>query len=224
MRAETGFRGAASALAACALLAAMGCGGGNSPSGVDAAVPPPDADPSAPTCVIGGPADGATTAFDVAVTLTATASDPEDGTLSGASIVWRTDLRVAPLGSGSVLATTLPVGTNVVTCTATDSDQRTGSASITVISRSPFAQINHPSNGETRLVSDGAVPLVGVARDLEDGQLTGTSLAWTSSIDGPLGTGGTLNVPLTAGVHTITLTATDSTTNTDSASITLTMQ
>jgi hypothetical protein len=33
---------------------------------------------------------------------------------------------------------------------------------------------------------------------------------WTSSIDGPIGTGETFDAPLTAGVHTVTLTATDS--------------
>jgi hypothetical protein len=48
----------------------------------------------------------------------------------------------------------VPVGVNVVTCTATDS----------ITSRSPFAQINHPGAGETRSVADGAVPFVGVSR------------------------------------------------------------
>src|SRR5690348_11252575 len=92
-----------------AVVFAAACGGG-SPSGGDDDVPidaaGPDADPSAPTCTITGPADDASTGFDVAVDLTATATDLEDGTLSGASIVWRTDLQVAPLGSGGALNTT----------------------------------------------------------------------------------------------------------------------
>lgn len=204
------------------LLFAIGCGS-NSPGGGGPDAAPPDADPSAPTCTITGPADGSTTAFDVAIDLTATASDPEDGTLSGASIVWRSDQQVAPLGSGGALNTTLPVGTNVVTCTATDSTSKTGSDSITLTSRSPFAQINHPGENETRSVANGAVPFVGVARDLEDGALTGGSLVWTSSIDGQIGTGETFNQSLSVGVHTITLTVTDADSNTDSASITLTM-
>lgn len=222
MHARTGFRVAA------ILIAISGCGGGSTPggNGPDAAVvdaAPPDADPSAPTCTITAPGDGTSTAFDVAVDLTATASDPEDGTLSGASIVWRTDLQVAPLGSGITLGTALPVGANVVTCTATDSDGKTGSDSITVISRSPFAQINHPGNNETRSIADGDFPFSGVARDLEDGALTGTSLVWTSSIDGEIGTGETFNATPSEGVHTITLTATDGDQNTDSVTITLTM-
>jgi hypothetical protein len=202
------------------LLAA--CGGG-SPGGGGPDAAPPDADPAAPTCSITAPDDGSSTAFDVAVQLTATASDPEDGTLSGASIVWRSDQQVAPLGSGGSLSTTLPVGTNVVTCTATDSTGKTGSDSVSITSRSPFAQINHPGDNETRSVANGAVPFVGLARDLEDGSLTGGSLVWTSNLDGQIGTGETFNQTLTAGVHTITLTATDADGNTDAVSITLTM-
>jgi hypothetical protein len=203
-------------------IVAAACGS-NSPGGGGPDAAPPDADPASPTCTITAPDDGSTTAFDVAINLMATASDPEDGTLSGASIVWRTDQQVAPLGSGNALGATLPVGVTLVTCTATDSTGRTGSASITITSRSPFAQINHPGDDETRSVANGAVPFVGVARDLEDGALTGGSLVWTSSIDGQIGTGETFNQTLSQGVHTITLTATDADSNTDSVSITLTM-
>ncbi len=162
------------------------------------------------------------TAWDTDVVLIATATDPEDGALSAASVVWRSDLQVPPLGSGTTLSTALPVGANVVTCTATDSTGLTGSASITINSRSPFAQINHPSNGETR-AANTPVPFVGVARDKEDGTLSGGSLVWTSSLDGMIGTGGTFNKTLSAGMHTITLSVTDSNANVDTASITLTM-
>ncbi len=184
---------------------------------------PPDADPAAPTCTIIAPEDGASTGFDIAVDLTAAATDPEDGTLGGASIVWRTDLQVAPLGSGATLNTTLPVGTNAVTCIATDSDGKTGSDVVVVTSRSPYALINHPGNNETRHISDGSFLFSGIARDLEDGSLTGASLVWTSSIDGQLNTGESFNALPSEGVHTITLTATDGDGNSDAVSITLTM-
>jgi hypothetical protein len=205
------------------VLLTVGCGGGSpgDDDAIDAAGP--DADPSAPTCTISAPDDGAETAFDVAVDLTATATDPEDGTLSGASVVWRTDLDTAPLGSGLALTTTLPVGDNVVTCTATDSDGKTGSDTITIASRSPYAQINHPGNNETRSIGDGDFPFSGVARDLEDGALTGASMVWTSNIDGELGTGESFDALPSQGVHTITLTATDDDANTHAVSITLTM-
>ena len=219
------------------LLGACG-GGGDVPGSIDSgslpddsgltadsAVPDaalPDADPTAPSCVITAPAAGTERAFDIPIMFTATASDPEDGTLTGASVVWRSDLQVAPLGSGTTLTTTLPVGTNLVTCTATDSTAKTGSATVTVVSKSPVAKINHPGDGETRSAST-AVPFVGVARDKEDGALTGASLVWTSSLDGQIGTGGSFSKILSVGVHTITLTATDANANTATSSIALTI-
>jgi hypothetical protein len=213
-------------------LATAACGSNKSTSTNDVDAPiadgqlpdaPVDANPNAPICTINGPANNTATAFDMPVMLAATASDLQDGALTGASVVWRTTLQVAPLGSGDMLTTVLPVGSNTITCTATDSAGLTGSASVTVVSKSPYATITHPGNNETRTASQ-AVPLVGVGRDKEDGNLTGASLAWASSIDGPLGTGSPLNKLLSVGVHTITLTATDSAGNVDTATITLTMQ
>ncbi len=52
--------------------------------------------------------------------------------------------------------------------------------------------------------------LQGGAWDAEDGVLEGASLVWSSSIDGELGTGDDLYAELSPGLHTITLTATDS--------------
>ncbi len=209
------------------LVACGGSGGGGRDDGggdgggvVDAMAA--DANPAAPTCVIETPADGTETAFDEPVMLMASASDPQDGTLGGASVVWRTDLQVAPLGNGTSLATTLPPGTNVVTCTATDSTGNTGSDSITIVSKSPVARINHPGDGEMRPASMD-VPFTGLGRDLEDGPLTGGALVWTSSIDGQFGTGENFNAMLSAGTHTITLTVTDSGGNPDTDTITLIM-
>src|SRR5262245_28083201 len=193
--------------------ATIGCGGDKSSS--------VDANPDAPTCVISGPANNATTGFDVPITLAATANDPQDGALMGASVVWKTSLQVQPLGSGTTLMTVLPVGSNAITCTATDSTGLTGTATVTVASKSPYAKINHPGDNEVR-PQNQAVPFVGYGRDKEDVDLIGPALAWASNLSGPIGTGASLNQVLPAGVHTITLTATDSASNTDSTSITLT--
>lgn len=55
------------------------------------------------------------------------------------------------------------------------------------------------------------VSFAGTASDAEDGSLTGTALVWTSSLDGAIGTGTSFSKnDLSIGVHTITLTATDS--------------
>jgi hypothetical protein len=58
--------------------------------------------------------------------------------------------------------------------------------------------------------SGATVTLTGTGVDSEDGNLTGASLVWSSSVDGTLGTGVSLQTTsLSVGNHTITLTGTD---------------
>ncbi|MFA6109848.1 MAG: SUMF1/EgtB/PvdO family nonheme iron enzyme [Candidatus Latescibacterota bacterium] len=67
-----------------------------------------------------------------------------------------------------------------------------------------------------------SIVLSGSATDLEGGALAGTSLSWTSSLDGPLGSGNAVTVSsLRSGTHTITLTATDSKGASATASLTV---
>lgn len=184
---------------------------------------PPDADPNAPVCTILSPITGTSIAYDATVALTASAIDPQDGTLPDASITWHTDLKTPPLGTGRMLTTQLPVGANVVSCVATDATSLTGVAMITVVSQSPFPTITHPTDGQTR-PKNQSIPFNGDARDLEDGTLAGAALAWMSSIDGALGMGTTVNATLSEGVHVVTLAATDSNGNTYATAINLTIQ
>ena len=85
----------------------------------------------------------------------------------------------------------------------------------------PTAVITSPAPGLA--VHEGtAVSLAGTAADPQDGALGDRALAWSSSIDGALGTGSALEVASpSVGVHTITLTATDSDGNTGNASVSL---
>lgn len=83
-----------------------------------------------------------------------------------------------------------------------------------------FAQILSPEDGETRLVGN-SIPFVGSSTDSLDGPLTGSALVWTSSIDGQIGTGTNFSTTLSLGLHTITLTATNSRGDTATAQITL---
>jgi hypothetical protein len=53
--------------------------------------------------------------------------------------------------------------------------------------------------------------------------LSGASLTWSSNLDGALGSGSPLLASLTEGQHILTLTASDSTGHTSSASITITV-
>ena len=92
----------------------------------------------------------------------------------------------------------------------------------TVAANSPEVFIHSPADNSSLL---GARPLVlrATAYDPEDGRLGLSSIRWSSSIDGALGTGGSLAIStsdLTAGVHELTATATDSSGASGSASVT----
>jgi chitinase len=56
------------------------------------------------------------------------------------------------------------------------------------VNQPPTAAITSPTDGATITAGD-AIALAGSGTDPEDGALTGASLAWTSSLDGALGTG-----------------------------------
>jgi glucose/arabinose dehydrogenase len=73
----------------------------------------------------------------------------------------------------------------------------------------PSVTILQPPPGTTAAEST-AITFLGSATDPEDGPLTGAALTWSSSVDGALGTGGSITLPtLSPGQHTITLRATD---------------
>jgi hypothetical protein len=182
-----------------------------------------DAQPQNPTCTIDAPADGAARQFDEQWTFEATATDPQDGALSGTSVQWESDL-AGSLGTGATLQTTLsPSGNHVIECIVTDSDGNSSSSQISVTVESPRAEIFHPNDGETR-AEGSPIPFTGRGFDAEDGSLPGSSLVWTSSIDGQIGTGRQFSAPLSAGSNVVTLTVTDSDGNMDSTSITLNVQ
>jgi hypothetical protein len=89
------------------------------------------------------------------------------------------------------------------------------------INASPHAQITSPAHDSTFTFADDIV-FAGNGSDAEDGDLSGTSLVWHSDKDGTIGQGvSTSSNTLSAGIHQITLTATDSegATGTDSVLI-----
>jgi predicted CXXCH cytochrome family protein len=86
----------------------------------------------------------------------------------------------------------------------------------------PVISITAPANNST-FVQGTAITFTGTATDAIDGDLS-ASLAWTSSLDGAIGTGATFSKStLSIGVHTITASATDSGGLTGTATITVTI-
>lgn len=72
----------------------------------------------------------------------------------------------------------------------------------------PTLSISSPSDGTSFMVGN-SINLIAIASDSEDGDLT-SSINWSSNIDGSLGNGGSIDVALTQGIHTITATVADS--------------
>ena len=72
----------------------------------------------------------------------------------------------------------------------------------------PTVAISAPANGSS-YPSGTSVTFSGTANDAQDGPLSG-SIAWTSNLDGSIGTGASVSRILSAGAHTITARATDS--------------
>jgi hypothetical protein len=71
-------------------------------------------------------------------------------------------------------------------------------------------------------VEGATITFSGSGTDPEDGDLTGSALVWTSSLDGQIGTGTSFTWDdLSTGTHTITLTATDSNGGSGTASVTI---
>lgn len=172
---------------------------------------------TAPACTITSPAANASLGFDL-FTFVGTATDPEDGDLGPEDVDWSSDVD-GVLGTGLSLSNvSLTDGAHVITCTATNSGALTGTASVSVISRSPYVEITSPADPTTVGVNE-RVSLVGEGMDLEDG---GLALTWDSNIDGSISN--PTQFRPTAGVHTITATATDSASNVATRAFTLTAQ
>lgn len=114
------------------------------------------------------------------------------------------DLRTLVGSSQTLFRVTVSDGFN----SASDRSNST----FTIPPRAPVASIITPRTDQL-YVGDQTIVLSGISLDIEDGFLEPSSLSWSSSLDGTLGTGTSLAVnaaTLQEGSHAITLSATDS--------------
>ncbi len=150
----------------------------------------------------------------------------------GLSAVSSNTTIVAPSGlvfSGSGTQRTLSVTPEVgssgnVTINVTVSDagsSATESFTLNVtLNNPPVVTVVSPANNAMVLDTD-FVSLQATASDIEDGDVS-ASLVWSSSLGGALGSGASIVTQLIEGVHTLTVTATDSLGKTGSANLTVT--
>ncbi len=160
-----------------------------------------------PAITITSPANGATTNAGTQVSLAATAADDFDGDVTS-KVQWKSSVD-GLLGANRTVA--LSEGVHTLTAQATDSDGATGTASVTftVTPTPPAVTITAPASGAA-VFAGNPVTFVGTAADAKDGNVA-ASLAWTSNLDGAIGTGPTFSTSaLSVGTHTITASATDS--------------
>lgn len=178
-----------------------------------------------PSVTIDQPADGA--AFDEgeSVTFQGSATDPEDGTLTGNDLTWSSDLD-GDLGTGEqVTRSDLSPGSHTITLTATDGRNASTSTSIALdIEGAPAVTVSSPAD-RTVFAEGDAITFEGSADDPTEGALSGSSLRWASDADGELGTGESLTLStLSGGPHLVSLTATDSDGHTGSDTVSILLE
>lgn len=86
-----------------------------------------------PTVRINSPTSGATFSKGESIPFNGEATDPEDGRLSGESLVWTSSID-GQIGTGeSFTRSDLSVGTHIITLTATDSGGKTGTSQVEIV-------------------------------------------------------------------------------------------
>ena len=179
----------------------------------------------APTAAITSPVGGSVFNLGSLVGFSGTGTDPEDGSLGGASLVWTSSL-AGQIGTGETFTRSdLSAGSHLIRLVVTDTDGASDTATVSIrINALPTATISNPADGSSFTVGTN-VSFRGAGVDLEDGSLSGTELVWSSDLDGVFGTGSPNNHNgLTVGTHVITFIATDSdgATGTDQITVTIT--
>ncbi|MEL7449543.1 MAG: hypothetical protein AAFN78_10055 [Pseudomonadota bacterium] len=181
---------------------------------------------TAPDVTISAPANGSTFTVGTSISFNGSAIDAEDGNLS-VGLAWSSSIDGIIGGSGSFSTSSLSIGVHTITASVNDTGGLVGSDVITitvedVVNTAPSASITAPSSG--LMVTLGTpINFAGSATDAEEGNLS-SSLSWTSSIDGGIGSGASFTTSaLSIGVHTITASVTDSGGLSDSDNITVTV-
>lgn len=169
---------------------------------------------SGPTATILSPADGSEFSKSDTINFTGAGTDGEQGAITGENLVWSSSIDGEFSQTGTLVQKSdLSSGNHTITLTVTDSTglTDTDTVDITVLdNNAPVVTITSPSAG-TNYQPGAAIPFTATATDAEDGALSGDSLVWTLDGSTQIGTGtGFTKSDISSGIHTVSVTATDS--------------
>lgn len=164
------------------VVTAVNSNGESSESSEVSAAPNAETNQS-PSVSITTPSENATYTQGQPVSFSGTATDPEDGALSGTSLVWTESTTKLATGS-SFSKSDFSSGTHIVTLTATDSKGTTGSASLTinvVPAQATLSSISISVSGTT--ITAGGTRQVSATGTYSDGKTANitTLVTWASS-------------------------------------------
>ena len=164
----------------------------------------------APEAKIISPVDGQTIPEGATAYFNGEANDPEDGALTGSSLVWNSSLDGFLSYGTTFNRNDLTVGTHTINFKATDSTNGIDIEQLVIEVKEgkPSLAINLPADKET-FFRNTLINFSGTASDPQDGNISGI-IKWVSSIDGNIGTGTDFSKVLTYGTHTITASVVDS--------------
>jgi hypothetical protein len=174
---------------------------------------------SGPSVSISSPTSNSVFQLNQSVALVGSATDPEDGALSGANLTWydypASTAATSTIGNGTNLTNSFGTnGTHTITLSAKDSQNYFATAAVSIfINTAPTASITAPASGTVYSPGD-SITFTGQASDSEElsgapGAITDTSrLGWFRGDWGTgtyLGSGTTYTTTTTPnGAHTIT--------------------
>lgn len=99
----------------------------------------------APSVTINSPLEGSSFSSGASIDFSGSASDPEDGDVT-ASLIWNSNID-GQIGTGASFSAILSDGTHAITATASDSQGKTGSSSITITVGSTSTSIALTASG-----------------------------------------------------------------------------
>jgi hypothetical protein len=158
-------------------------------------------------------------AVDGTQQLTAVVKDAGDNEVADPDVTWTTDDPAVAMVDADGLATGVAKGEATITAEF----EGVQAQAVLTVRALPVVDITSPA-ADAAFEVGSSISFSGSATDSEGSALTGSTLVWTSDVDGEIGTGEAVAVStLSEGAHVVTLTATDAAGLSGAATVSLTL-